>query len=73
LKRVFAAVFLLLSFSLQAQYGSLNFNTPAPLLPYVNSAPEIVSRAAVLIDAETGTVLYAKTLTRKFPRPRSPN
>jgi D-alanyl-D-alanine carboxypeptidase (penicillin-binding protein 5/6) len=30
------------------------------LEPYLAGAPEIVSRAAVLLDAETGTVLYAK-------------
>jgi len=30
------------------------------LEPYLATAPEIVSRAAVLLDAETGTVLYAK-------------
>jgi len=30
------------------------------LEPYLATAPEIVSRAAVLLDAETGTILYAK-------------
>jgi len=30
------------------------------LAPYLATAPEIVSQAAVLLDAETGTVLYAK-------------
>jgi D-alanyl-D-alanine carboxypeptidase (penicillin-binding protein 5/6) len=30
------------------------------LAPYLAAAPEIVSQAAVVLDAETGTVLYAK-------------
>ncbi|MDR2716902.1 MAG: D-alanyl-D-alanine carboxypeptidase [Treponema sp.] len=30
------------------------------LAPYLATAPEIVSQAAVVLDAETGTVLYAK-------------
>jgi D-alanyl-D-alanine carboxypeptidase (penicillin-binding protein 5/6) len=44
--------------SLPAQI--IDFNTPALLIPYIAMSPEIASRAAVLIDAETGTVLYAK-------------
>ncbi|MDR0289937.1 MAG: D-alanyl-D-alanine carboxypeptidase, partial [Treponema sp.] len=31
------------------------------LVPYLADAPEIVSQAAVLLDAETGRVLYSKT------------
>jgi D-alanyl-D-alanine carboxypeptidase (penicillin-binding protein 5/6) len=35
--------------------------TPSSVLvPYLADAPEIVSQAAVLLDAETGTVLYSK-------------
>jgi D-alanyl-D-alanine carboxypeptidase (penicillin-binding protein 5/6) len=35
--------------------------TPGSVLaPYLADAPEIVSQAAVLLDVETGTVLYAK-------------
>ena len=60
MKKYFAALLLLLACSLSAQYGSLDFTLPAPLLPYTASAPAIVSEAAVLVDAETGTVLYAK-------------
>jgi len=33
---------------------------PPLLAPYLKTAPEIISQAAVLLDAETGTVLYAK-------------
>jgi D-alanyl-D-alanine carboxypeptidase (penicillin-binding protein 5/6) len=33
---------------------------PKPLIPCLADAPEPVSRAAVLMDAATGTVLYAK-------------
>jgi len=47
---------LVLPFCLSAQY----FFTPPLLVPYVKDAPEIGSRAAVLIDAETGTLLYSK-------------
>jgi D-alanyl-D-alanine carboxypeptidase (penicillin-binding protein 5/6) len=32
------------------------------LAPYLADAPEIVSQAAVLLDAETGTVLYSKNI-----------
>jgi len=39
-----------------AQY----FNTPPLLVPYTANAPEIVSVSAVLIDAQTGALLYAK-------------
>ena len=47
---------LVLPFCLPAQY----FNTPSLLVPYVKDAPEIGSRAAVMIDAETGALLYSK-------------
>ncbi|MCL2444017.1 MAG: D-alanyl-D-alanine carboxypeptidase [Treponema sp.] len=36
------------------------FNAQEALVPYLEGAPEIVSRAAVLIDAHTGTILYSK-------------
>ncbi|MDR0324444.1 MAG: D-alanyl-D-alanine carboxypeptidase [Treponema sp.] len=43
-------------FFLCAQY----FNTPPLLVPYMESAPETGSRAAVMIDAATGALLYSK-------------
>jgi D-alanyl-D-alanine carboxypeptidase (penicillin-binding protein 5/6) len=46
---------------------NLNFNTPPLLLPYTEAAPEINSRAALLLDAETGTVLYAKNHNDEIP------
>jgi D-alanyl-D-alanine carboxypeptidase (penicillin-binding protein 5/6) len=49
----FALVF---PFCLSAQY----FFTPNLLVSYVKDAPETGSRAAVLIDAETGALLYSK-------------
>jgi len=37
------------------------------LAPYLADAPEITSQAAVLLDAETGTVLYAKNPDEEIP------
>jgi len=54
---------LVLPFCLSAQY----FNTPQLLVPYVKNAPEIGSRAAVLIDAETGALLYSKNPDEQIP------
>jgi D-alanyl-D-alanine carboxypeptidase (penicillin-binding protein 5/6) len=47
--------------------GRLNFNTPPLLAPYIAAAPEIISHAALLLDAETGTVLYAKNPDEGIP------
>ena len=56
-------LFSLFSFTLSAQNNQvpeLNF-TPSPLLaPYLATAPDITSRSAVLVDAQTMTVLYEK-------------
>jgi D-alanyl-D-alanine carboxypeptidase (penicillin-binding protein 5/6) len=46
---------------------NLNFNTPPLLLPYTEAAPEINSQAALILDAETGTVLYAKNHNDEIP------
>ncbi|MCL2174729.1 MAG: D-alanyl-D-alanine carboxypeptidase [Treponema sp.] len=46
-----------------AQY----FETPYPLLPYFDEAPAISSRSAVLIDAETGALLYSKNSSEEIP------
>jgi D-alanyl-D-alanine carboxypeptidase (penicillin-binding protein 5/6) len=45
----------------------LGLNTSSLLAPYLASAPEITSQAALLIDAETGTVLYAKNPNEEIP------
>ncbi|MDR0319894.1 MAG: D-alanyl-D-alanine carboxypeptidase [Treponema sp.] len=36
------------------------FSTPPALVPYLQTAPEVISRSAVLIDARTGALLYSK-------------
>jgi len=54
---------LVLPFFLSAQY----FFTPRLLVPYVEDAPEIGSRAAVLIDADTGALLYSKNPDEEIP------
>jgi D-alanyl-D-alanine carboxypeptidase (penicillin-binding protein 5/6) len=50
-------------FVLYAQY----FETPPLLVPYTENAPEIFSRAAVLIDAVTGALLYSKNPDEEIP------
>jgi len=51
--------------------AALNLNaqfiTPAELSPYLENPPEIISRAAVLIDAHTGTLLYSKNPDAEIP------
>jgi len=46
-----------------AQY----FFTPSLLTPYIENTPEIGSRAAVLIDASTGALLYSKNPNEEIP------
>ena len=43
------------------------FSTPAELAPYLENPPEIISRAAVLIDAHTGALLYSKNPDEMIP------
>jgi len=50
-------------FCLSAQY----FYTPSQLAPYLSNAPEVISRSAVLVDATTGTLLYAKNPNDEIP------
>jgi len=59
----FLLIFLCFPFCLSAQY----FYTPQLLVPYLETAPEIVSRAAVLIDAKTGALLYSKNANEEIP------
>jgi D-alanyl-D-alanine carboxypeptidase (penicillin-binding protein 5/6) len=47
---------LFLPYFLFAQY----FNTPPLLVPYIETAPEVISTSAVLIDAASGALLYSK-------------
>ena len=56
----FALIFPL---CLSAQF----FYTPSLLVPYVEGAPQIGSSSAVLIDAETGTLLYSKNPDEEIP------
>jgi len=55
--------FLCLPLSLFAQI----FQTPPALVPYLQTAPEINSHAAVLIDAHTGALLYSKNSGDEIP------
>jgi len=43
------------------------YQPQSALVPIIETAPEIVSRAAVLIDAHTGTVLYSKNPDDEIP------
>jgi len=51
---------------LTAQTG-LDFSKPRILVPAIETAPEIGSLAAVVVDAETGTALYAKNAFDEIP------
>jgi D-alanyl-D-alanine carboxypeptidase (penicillin-binding protein 5/6) len=54
---------LFIPYILNAQY----FETPKLLVPYMENAPEIFSRSAVLIDASTGALLYSKNHDEEIP------
>jgi len=43
------------------------YQAQSALTPIIETAPEIISRAAVLIDAHTGTVLYSKNPDDEIP------
>jgi len=43
------------------------YQAQSALLPLIETAPEIVSEAAVLIDAHTGTVLFSKNPDEEIP------
>jgi len=61
--------FLLFSlFPLLSSFSDgLDFSIPHILASALETAPEIGSQAAVMIDAETGTVLYAKNAFDEIP------
>jgi len=60
-------IFFFIIFSFPVLVSAQYFFTPPALFPYLKDAPEIVSRAAVLIDAETGTLLYSKNPDVEIP------
>jgi D-alanyl-D-alanine carboxypeptidase (penicillin-binding protein 5/6) len=59
--------FILLLFYFPITIFAQYFYTPQLLVPYLESAPEIVSQAAVLIDAATGALLYSKNSNEEIP------
>lgn len=61
-KILFFFVFFI-PFILFAQF----FETPPLLVPIVQNAPEVFSRAAVLIDTATGALLYSKNPNEEIP------
>jgi D-alanyl-D-alanine carboxypeptidase (penicillin-binding protein 5/6) len=63
-KTVFSLwLIICLPLCLFAQY----FDTPQLLFPYTSKAPEIISQAAVLIDTQTGALLYSKNPNQEIP------
>jgi D-alanyl-D-alanine carboxypeptidase (penicillin-binding protein 5/6) len=50
----------------QAPSG-IDFSKPHILVPAIEAAPEIGSQAAVVVDAETGTAVYAKNAFDEIP------
>jgi len=61
--RILFLLFVFIPYFLSAQY----FSTPPLLTPYTANAPEILSKAAVLIDAHTGALLYSKNPYEEIP------
>ncbi|WP_461247174.1 D-alanyl-D-alanine carboxypeptidase family protein [Treponema sp. R6D11] len=59
----FVVDFLIISLSAQAQI----YEPQPALIPIIETAPEIISQAAVLIDADTGTILYSKAPDDEIP------
>ncbi|MCL2721645.1 MAG: D-alanyl-D-alanine carboxypeptidase [Treponema sp.] len=57
----------LLIFILPINLFAQIFHTPPELAPYIEYAPEIISKAAVLIDAQTGALLYSKNPDLEIP------
>jgi len=50
-----------------AHAPGISFYTPPLLVPHLSGAPDISATAAVLIDAATGTVLYARNPGLEIP------
>lgn len=51
----------------EAKFHENYFQTPPLLVPCLKTAPEVYSRSAVLIDAETGALLYLKNGDDEIP------
>jgi D-alanyl-D-alanine carboxypeptidase (penicillin-binding protein 5/6) len=67
-KKIFALCSLLIAHcSLLIAQEGIDFSIPHLLIPVIAAAPEIVSHAAVVIDAETGTALYEKNAFDEIP------
>ncbi|MCL2412098.1 MAG: D-alanyl-D-alanine carboxypeptidase [Treponema sp.] len=62
-KNILSFFLLFLPFGISAQF----FHTPSLLLPYIENAPAIESRAAVLIDAATGALIFSKNPNEEIP------
>jgi len=62
-KLILLTFVICLPINISAQY----FSTPELLVPLVENAPNIVSRAAVMVDAETGALLYFKNGDDEIP------
>jgi len=60
---LFVIYYLLFVICLSAQI----FQPQSALVPIIETAPEIISQAAVLIDAHTGTMLYSKNPDEEIP------
>jgi len=65
LKRAVFNILFIFCFPLFAQ--AQIYEAPPALVPIMETAPEIVSRAAVLIDADTGVILYSKNPDDEIP------
>ncbi|GBU27423.1 D-alanyl-D-alanine carboxypeptidase [Treponema sp. R8-4-B8] len=68
MKRIkFSLLFFLYSFLFVLSVSAQIYQAQSALIPIIETAPEIISRAAVLIDAHTGTVLYSKNPDEEIP------
>jgi len=65
LKRAIFNILFIFCFPLFAQ--AQIYEAQSALVPIIETAPEITSRAAVLIDADTGTILYSKNPDEEIP------
>jgi serine-type D-Ala-D-Ala carboxypeptidase (penicillin-binding protein 5/6) len=65
MKKILFSFLLAFCFPLFAQ--AQIYEAPPALIPIIETAPEITSRAAVLIDADTGVILYSKNPDEEIP------
>ena len=66
LKIIFITVLFFISYLVFGQ-NSQYFYTSELLAPVIAEAPEVNSHSAVLIDADSGTLLFAKNITEEIP------